>query len=169
VLTGVEVNLRVGEVGEPAGVVEVEVGHHDVPNRFRGNPQATHLIEGDSRQIVPDPEVGTEQAHHARWVRVIPEPEARVDEHGPLVSLDKQSSAAQVPVREPRGHRRAIQNPKSHGSVPLLHASWRAVHFKPALSEGLLILSARRNHDEPFESRTDRQRPHPLALAVGSE
>ena len=51
-----DVNLGVGEVGDAAGVVEVEVGHRDVSDLVWGESERRQLADRGQLRSILDPE-----------------------------------------------------------------------------------------------------------------
>jgi hypothetical protein len=126
------VYLRVGEVAQPAGVVEVEVREHHVADVGRGEAQPLDLAQRGLRDVqhrtahpLPPPGQG--------GVRIgdVTGPEPAVHEYEAVVGLDQQAVADHLgggeegprPAHQPAAegaHRRAVE-------VVDLHAELRSV------------------------------------------
>jgi hypothetical protein len=103
VLAGVDVHGRPREVADPADVVEVEVGQHDVPDLLRPVPEPGDLADRglvgvEPRVGEPDEPLPSEPAGSRRSARAQP----AVDEDEPVAGLDQQAVA---------DHRAALEQP----------------------------------------------------------
>ena len=109
VLAAVEVDLGVREVGQAAGVVEVQVGEDDVLDGLGGIAQPGYLMTCREGWVALHAEGEAEAAHHARGRRVIVDAEAGVDEDEAVVGLDEQAGRGHMPARHVGRHRRAVE------------------------------------------------------------
>ncbi len=85
-------NLRVGEVGEAADVVDVEVRRDDVADVVASETELLHLAGGGLVDVERRPQQVTRGAD-AGGIGAVLEAEAGVDEHQPVVGLDEQHVA----------------------------------------------------------------------------
>jgi hypothetical protein len=96
----VQVDPRPWEVGEPTGVVEVQVGHDDVAHVLGPEAEPPHLRVRGLFGV----EARAQDAAHERGERcgvaAVAEPEPRVDEHEPLRVLDEQAVRDHVAALE---------------------------------------------------------------------
>jgi hypothetical protein len=113
-LSPVHMYLSVREVWQAAGMVKVQMGHDDVPDVFGGAAEASDLADGGALWVIVATEVESEEPNLGRRVGVVMQPEAGVYEHRAAIGIQEQASAAYVPAREPRGHRRAVKNADWH-------------------------------------------------------
>jgi hypothetical protein len=134
VLAAVCVDLSVGEVAKATGVVEVEVGHHDVLDRLGLLPQARELADGGVLGIVRAAQGPTEEADQGPWGHEVVDAEARIDENESLIGVDEQAGRPHVPAREHGGHRCAVEEANGHDPVSGCCAVWRSESSSLALS-----------------------------------
>jgi len=109
ILAAVYVNSSVGEIGKAASVVEMEMGHHDVPDRFGVLAQARELADSGVLRIVREAQSPPEEADQEPWGQKVVQAEAGIDENEALVGVDEQTGRAHVPAWVPGRHRRAIE------------------------------------------------------------
>jgi hypothetical protein len=114
ILAAVYVNLSVGEIWKAASVVEMEVGHHDVPDRFGLVSQARELADGGVLGIVREAQGPPEEADQGPWGQKVVQAEARIDEDEAMVGVDEQTGRARAPTWVPGSHRRAIEYANAH-------------------------------------------------------
>ena len=86
-----DVDLGVGEVGQPAGVVGVEVGGDDLADVARGEAEGLDLLQRGLADLGPWPHQGEEGPELARVARVLGA-EAGVEQGQPVVALDQRGS-----------------------------------------------------------------------------
>lgn len=101
VLVHMDVHRRVGEVGDPAGVVEIQVRGHQVAHVLRIESEGLHLCESGHRRI------GVQADHHreppaeaAAGMGEVVGAQTRVHEHEAVVGLDEKAVADHPPAGE---------------------------------------------------------------------
>ncbi|BBA89011.1 hypothetical protein NJB18091_50290 [Mycobacterium marinum] len=87
-------DLSVREVGQPADVVEVEVGQHDMANVGRPVAKALDLVHRSFVLQQGRPKEVTKRAQPAR-IKTVLYPKAGVDQDQPVAGLDEQDVAQQ--------------------------------------------------------------------------
>ena len=104
-LGGEHVDLGLGEVGQAAGVVEVEVGGDDVADVAGGEAERLELRQRRRLDSRPRPHQRPKTGPSWRGLRASVDAEAGVDEDQPVVGLDRQAVADDVgraPAARPR-------------------------------------------------------------------
>jgi hypothetical protein len=132
------VDLGTGEVGQPARVVEVEVGDGDVADVGRVEAQAADLLHGRLTELGLRAKADRER-HAETSVRAgdVVSAEAGVDQHEAVPGLDQQAVAAHARAPEAalagdqsapvRAEGAAVEVVNRHPGVSLSHArGWRA-------------------------------------------
>jgi hypothetical protein len=93
-LVGENVDRSVGEIADPSGVVEVEMGRHDVPNIARAEAHIRDLPERRLRDVEPWPHHRVEEESEPPRLVDILDPEPGVDQDQSVVALDQEAVAA---------------------------------------------------------------------------
>ena len=96
-----QMHLRVWKIIEAAGVIEIEVGQHDVTHVRRGPAEPLDLPDGRHLLAKVGAQECQEQATQAclRIAHVL-QPEPGVDQDQPLLGFDQQAMAAQASAAE---------------------------------------------------------------------
>ena len=113
-LPAVDVNLSIGEVREASGMIEVQVGHDNVPHLLKRIAEAGDLPDCGTLRVIDNTEGEPEEPDHAGGIGIIVEAKPGIDEHGTLVGFHEDASPTDLPAREPRRHRRAVENVDCH-------------------------------------------------------
>jgi hypothetical protein len=119
-----------GEILQPAGVVEIEMGEHDVAHVARREAPAPHLLQGRIAVFELDPvHVNEERAQAPVRILHVPGAEpgihedeaARVRLHEQAMAHQLRGRAAAHPIPQPaadRTHAAAIEMVDAHGKPP---------------------------------------------------
>lgn len=168
ILASVYVDLGVREIGKAASVVEMEVGHHDVLDRFGLVPQARELADSGVLGIVREAQDPPEEADQRPWGQKVVEAQARIDEDESLVGVDEQARRAHVPAWVPGSHRRAIEYPNAHELVFACCAACRSGFSSVALSRFRTGMGTRSSCSTPGPSRHGDQRSRSSTTTISS-
>jgi hypothetical protein len=88
-LQRVHVHLRPWKVGQSAGVVQVEVGQHDVPDVLHRETEPDDLPGRRLCRIAGRAKQGRENAHERCRSGIVPEPKTGIDQQESVVRLDE--------------------------------------------------------------------------------
>ena len=129
-----EMHGRLGEVLQPARVVEVEVGQHDVPHVARGNPsrsiggRRSLRVEADVEQVGVEPAQPRERLPH------VAQAQAGVDQASPSRSVStRRQWHTRCPIaprltpsisRPPNGRTCRSSGGGAHRGTPPAHVAW---------------------------------------------
>jgi hypothetical protein len=93
-LTPMRVDFGVGEVGQPAAVIEVHVGKDDVPHFFRIVSQPPDPIHSRFVGVKGHDGDDAEKFRHPAWVGVFVQSKSRIHENQPLIGFDQETDHA---------------------------------------------------------------------------
>ena len=121
-LGGEHMNGRRREIREAPGVVEVEMGRHDMAHVGDAEAEGGDLSHRRLGDLKPGPRDGSEKPSEPARVGDVLDPEPAVDEDQAVLALDQQAVAAHRPADErgPHGtHRSAIEMMEAHARPSL--------------------------------------------------
>lgn len=102
VLGAVQVNGRIGKVGESAGVVQVQVSHHDVAHVRRGQAETLDLANGGLLGIEHGAGEGAEGPGKSHRAAYLAQPKPGVDEDQAVaLGLEQQAVTYHAPGLKP--------------------------------------------------------------------
>lgn len=108
-LLGVHMHLGLREVAQRAGVIQVQVGGHDVAHVARVQPQFADLVERGFRHHQLGPDRCIEAETQARGAADVRRAQACVHEDQAMAPFDQQAVATHVSRGEPAAF--AIEQP----------------------------------------------------------
>src|SRR5690606_12509357 len=93
-----QVHLGAGKIAEATGMIEIQMGEHDVPHVFGGETQLADLFQRGETALEPDVVEGDEETAQAfARLQHIALAEARIDQHqAMMLGLDQQAVANQL-------------------------------------------------------------------------
>lgn len=109
VLLSKDVYPGLWKVRQTAGVVQMKVRKHDVPNISNVKSQASDVVSGSLLNIQTGPDHPTEKAHESCRAGAILNAEPRIHENETIVSLYQQTVCYCLQCRESWKQRTAIQ------------------------------------------------------------
>ena len=112
-----DMDARRREVGQAPGVVEVQVGRHDVADVVDAEAEVGDLPQGCLRDFEPRPRQCGEQGAEPLGIGHVLDPEPGVDEDEAVLALDQQAMAAHRRDR-PRAAAAAEQPPAARAQRP---------------------------------------------------
>lgn len=87
----IDVDLCIRKVRQTTCVIEMQVGHHNVPHILPGEPQPRKLPNRCLLHVAAASECEGERTNQSRWICAVLNTETRVHQYKAIIGFDEQA------------------------------------------------------------------------------